>query len=417
MEENLFNAQKFLSAQEYIFEAALAEISSGRKRTHWSWYIFPQLKGLGHSALSREYAIENLEQAKSYLQNTLLRYRLIAISEALYAQSGSAREILGSPDDLKVRSCMTLFQQADPEIPIFQKVLDKFYGGKPDYRTLELLGKVNASGERKPSREEMAMVYQDTMKMIEENAILRETTAFSALNTVLYREEDEVESADNPQYDTTIQVTMNRSYQAAGLLRAKYPDERIAVLNFASATNPGGGVVTGARAQEESLCRCSTLYPCLNQPHLHEQYYRFHKQAGSCLYTDACLYTPDVMVIKKDINIPVRSPEEDWFKVDILTCAAPNLRYNPSLLNADEQYRLHVKRARKILSIAAAKRDTVLVLGAFGCGAFSNDPHAVAKAYSDVLKEYEGYFKCVEFAVFCAGTETENYRAFYQAFC
>jgi len=416
MGETAFNEQKFLSAQELIYDTALAEIKSGIKRTHWSWFIFPQLNGLGRSRLSYEYAIQNLDEAKAYLQSPVLRKRLIEISEALSEQSGTAQDILGSPDYLKVRSCMTLFQQAEPEIEVFQKVLDKFYGGKPDPRTLEMLNRTSIPGERKPSREEMAQVFADTMAMISEHQLLRDATALSAEQTKLYREEDPCELPQNPHYETMVKVTMNRSFQAAKILRANYPQERIGVLNFASATNPGGGVVTGARSQEESLCRCSTLYPCLNQPQLHEQYYRFHRQADSCLYTDACIYTPDVMVIKKDINIPERAPEEEWFKVDVLTCAAPNLRRNPQMLSAPQQYALHCRRARRILSLAAMNGITVLVLGAFGCGAFSNDPQAVAKAYYDVLEEYEGYFKCVEFAVFCSGSETENYYAFRHAF-
>ncbi len=134
-----FDAKKFLSAQEGAYKQALAEISSGRKTSHWIWYIFPQIKGLGHSSTSDRYAIESLSEAKEYLADDVLRKRLIEISEALLKQEGSAEKILGKVDAMKVRSCMTLFREADPKTEVFGKVLDKFYGGKADEKTLELV--------------------------------------------------------------------------------------------------------------------------------------------------------------------------------------------------------------------------------------------------------------------------------------
>lgn len=139
---NEYNLNRFLDAQNASYdgyEQALEEIRRGRKVSHWIWYIFPQIKGLGHSGMSGYYGIENLEEAKQYLQNPLLQKRLIEISEALLEQEGRIEEIVGYVDALKVRSCMTLFQEADPSIEVFGKVLDKFYGGQPDQKTQQLI--------------------------------------------------------------------------------------------------------------------------------------------------------------------------------------------------------------------------------------------------------------------------------------
>ena len=134
-----FDAKKYLSAQEGAYKQALAEIRSGRKTSHWIWYVFPQMKGLGYSSNSQNYGINSLNEARQYLADEVLRKRLIEISEAMLSQEGSAEKILGKIDAMKVRSCMTLFREADPGTEVFGKVLDKFYDGKADEKTLKLL--------------------------------------------------------------------------------------------------------------------------------------------------------------------------------------------------------------------------------------------------------------------------------------
>lgn len=132
--------QKFLDAQQRDYQTALAEIESGRKQGHWIWYIFPQIKGLGQSSTSTYYGIESLDQAGRYLRHPVLGKRLAEISRALLALQGkTANQILGNPDDLKLRSSMTLFSLLPEADPVFQAVLDKYYAGRPDQRTLELL--------------------------------------------------------------------------------------------------------------------------------------------------------------------------------------------------------------------------------------------------------------------------------------
>ena len=133
---------RFLLAQESDYEQALQEITSGRKRTHWMWYIFPQIDGLAFSATSRHYAIKSAAEARAYLEHPVLGARLLACGEAALAHEGrSAADIFGSPDDLKLRSCATLFSQVSPPGSVFHRLLDKFYAGKPDGETLRSLGR------------------------------------------------------------------------------------------------------------------------------------------------------------------------------------------------------------------------------------------------------------------------------------
>jgi len=138
----MYNLERFISAQRRDYETALREIQTGRKRSHWIWYIFPQLRGLGMSSTSEFYGIDGLEEARAYLQNGYLRAHLLEISSALLAlDTNDPYAVLGSPDDMKVRSCMTLFALADETEPVFPAVLEKFYGGRTDRRTERMLGK------------------------------------------------------------------------------------------------------------------------------------------------------------------------------------------------------------------------------------------------------------------------------------
>lgn len=137
-----FKLERFMNAQDGAYDSALAELAEGEKRSHWIWFIFPQIAGLGHSSTAQFYAIRNLEEARAYLKHPTLGARLKACCEALLQQQGlSAHQIMGSPDDLKLRSSMTLFSVAAPEEAIFRQVLDKYYEGKKDSRTLDILGR------------------------------------------------------------------------------------------------------------------------------------------------------------------------------------------------------------------------------------------------------------------------------------
>ena len=137
---NANHDSRFVSAQEGRYEMAYAELANGRKRSHWMWYIFPQLSGLGSSPMARRYALSGLEEAKAFLAHPLLGTRLVNISALLLSlDKGNPTEIFGFPDDIKLRSSMTLFALARPEEPVFQQVLDRFFGGDKDPLTLRLL--------------------------------------------------------------------------------------------------------------------------------------------------------------------------------------------------------------------------------------------------------------------------------------
>jgi uncharacterized protein (DUF1810 family) len=132
---------RFVQAQEDDYEQALAEIRSGRKRSHWMWYVFPQIDGLGFSATSRRYAIKSLAEAKAYLAHPVLGPRLTECAEAALGVEGrSAHEIFGSPDDMKLRSCATLFACVAPAGSVFDRLLAKYFQGERDGKTLRLLG-------------------------------------------------------------------------------------------------------------------------------------------------------------------------------------------------------------------------------------------------------------------------------------
>ena len=142
--------QRFVRAQERDYEGALAEIRRGQKRTHWMWYVFPQLDGLAFSSTAKHYAIKSLDEARAYLDHPLLGPRLLECAEAtLDVEGRSAREIFGSPDDLKLRSCATLFASVLPPGSVFERVLAKYYGGMRDDKTLHLLG-IRPKTERTP---------------------------------------------------------------------------------------------------------------------------------------------------------------------------------------------------------------------------------------------------------------------------
>jgi uncharacterized protein (DUF1810 family) len=140
-ESDPHDLRRFVDAQADHYELALREIRSGQKRSHWMWYIFPQIVGLGHSPMARHYAFRSIAEAGAYIRHPVLGPRLIECAEAALGLEGvSAYDIFGSPDDLKLRSCATLFAQVSEPGSVFHRMLDRFYQGKPDEKTLQLLG-------------------------------------------------------------------------------------------------------------------------------------------------------------------------------------------------------------------------------------------------------------------------------------
>ena len=188
---------------------------------------------------------------------------------------------------------------------------------------------------------------------------------------------------------------------------------------FCLCNQPRGGVAWGSTAQEECLCRCSTLYANLTVREVWQPFYEAHREQHNQLYNDDCIYTPDVVVFKTDVREPELMHPDDWRRVNIITCAAPNLRpdRNGNMqvhINNKELFDLHVKRMRRILTITAMKENAVVILGAYGCGAFRNPPGVVASAMRQVIEEFRYHFRVIEFAVYCSPRDEQNYQVFNQ---
>ncbi len=131
---------RFVTAQTAVYDDVVAELRAGRKESHWMWFVFPQLRGLGSSPMAHRYGVASIDEARAYLRHPLLGPRLVECAKLMLGhRARSAREILGSPDDLKLRSSMTLFAEASADEPSFRAVLDRYYAGQPDERTLTLL--------------------------------------------------------------------------------------------------------------------------------------------------------------------------------------------------------------------------------------------------------------------------------------
>lgn len=271
-------------------------------------------------------------------------------------------------------------------------------------------------------REENAAIFRDTEKLCRSNPILKEAVRKSISAQKLILEGASLPDIKKNRYKHEVQIVVSkkRSYEAA----SGYRGQKVCVHNFASAINPGGGVVNGSSAQEECLCRCSGLYFCLNIKEMWDGFYTPHRNAKDPIHNDDIIYTPGVTVFKSDTAYPKLMPEEDWYEANVITCAAPNLRQHPGNaynsgdgnvavgITEEKLRELHEKRLRRILDVAAMEGNEVVILGAFGCGAFSNDPKVVAQAAKNVVKEYKNAFKNIEFAVYCSLSDERNYKIF-----
>lgn len=251
-------------------------------------------------------------------------------------------------------------------------------------------------------------IFEDTVKHFEDEKI-KESLKYSKENSKLIKEDINLDIESKKSGN--IIVLNTRTFEAA----KKY--ENVAILNFASATNPGGGVKTGSNAQEECLCRCSTLYPCLNQKKFWDEYYNFHRDKKNTFYTNRIIYSPNILVFKKDILEPTFMEEKDWYNVNVITSPAPNLR-NEKRVDYNDLLLIFKSRIRQILKVAIMNNNENIVLGAFGCGAFKNPPFIVSRAFKEVLIDegYNKYFENIIFAIITPNNNTENFDTFYRTF-
>lgn len=279
-------------------------------------------------------------------------------------------------------------------------------------------------------KEKRIKIFEDTIQLCNSDVYLKNAIAETLSKQILYKEKDvllpDFQKRNSP---VKIVVSKKRSFEAG----SGYNSKKVCVLNFASATSPGGGVTRGSNAQEECLCRCSTLYPCINDINIRKDFYNRHRYLLSqgqmnTLYNDDCIYTPNVVVFKSDTGTPELLPRKQWYTLDVITCPAPNLRERPSnasnvrsnresvKISNEKLLELHTKRANRIFDIAATHKADVLILGAFGCGVFQNPPDIVAKGIAKAITQHLYNFDTIEFAVYCSPKDTKNYDVFSREF-
>jgi uncharacterized protein (TIGR02452 family) len=258
-------------------------------------------------------------------------------------------------------------------------------------------------------------IANDTMKILEvghypfEDGIfeIRYALESAVQGTELFiGTEPELEFTGTGTFQTRIEVTNETSLQALARLARENTDE-VMCLNFASAKNPGGGFLGGAQAQEESLARSSGLYPCLlSQP----SFYEFHRKQQNLLYSHRMIYSPSVPVFKNDTGEYLEP-----YNAAFITCAAPNAGAISSNQAESTQLIAEIleQRAALILGLAALKKHQRLVLGAWGCGVFRNDPNLVARVFKDLLEnQFKNVFEEVVFAVYDSSKDKSVFSAF-----
>lgn len=270
------------------------------------------------------------------------------------------------------------------------------------------------------SKQERIEIFEGTHKLYLNNEALKKSVENSINNQKIYWEGEKI-TVGEPVFSEpfNLVVSTKKTVEAA----RKYADagKKVCILNFASSVAPGGGVLTGEQAQEESICRVSTLYFSLSDKNTAGRFYDKHWElirAGKMnrRNTDDIIYTPGVFAVRDDSNGEIFLDEKDWYQFDVITCAAPDIRkigdqteYSPK---KEELYNEFVKRWKYILSAGAKHNAEVLILGAFGCGVFANPPEMVAEAFLEAAKGFENYFKTIEFAIYGSKENNIKYKSF-----
>lgn len=250
-------------------------------------------------------------------------------------------------------------------------------------------------------KEELIVCFQDTFEK-SNNGSLKQRTACAVKTNRVYKE-NFVSKAKHRNERASIDVYSGTTFDVAKRYRSL---GKIAVLNFANPEHPGGGVQLGAMAQEECLCRSSNLFACIADHNVFDEYYGYHRNVRSHFYTDRLIYTKDVTIFKDDSFVPKMLPEDDWFEVDVITCAAPYLAKRKHT-NGAVLLALFKSRVKNIFEAARDNNVDYLILGAFGCGAFKNPPLIVAEAFLQTIQE-QNYLKDFKQIVFAIKPTEEN---------
>lgn len=249
-------------------------------------------------------------------------------------------------------------------------------------------------------KEDLIVCFEDTLEKSNYGS-LKQRTARSVKSNRVYKE-DFISRAKHRSENAAIEVYSGSTFDVA---RRCCSLGKVAVLNFANPENPGGGVQLGAMAQEECLCRSSNLYGCISNPNVFDEYYGYHRGIRSHFYTDRLIYTKNVTVFKDDSLVPLMLPENEWFEVDVITCAAPYLAKRKHT-NGVALFELFKSRIKNIFEAARDNNVDYLILGAFGCGAFKNPPLIVAEAFRRTIEE-QNYFKDFKQIIFAIKPTSE----------
>lgn len=270
------------------------------------------------------------------------------------------------------------------------------------------------------SRQERIEIFEGTRQLCLSNPFLKNAIAASKAGQRIYWEGDVIEYGA-PRFAEPADMILSPKKTVEAAMPYARRGKRTCILNFASSVTPGGGVLTGEQAQEESICRVSTLYFALSDPETAGKFYDYHWElirAGKMnrRNRDDIVYTPGVVAVRDDANWETMMKEQDWYEMDVITCAAPDLRqlgdaaqFSPTM---EELRTLHEIRWRCILAAAAKHEADVLILGAFGCGVFANPSELVVAAFNNVLPEFRNHFETIEFAVYTTRMDAPNYQAF-----
>jgi uncharacterized protein (TIGR02452 family) len=255
---------------------------------------------------------------------------------------------------------------------------------------------------------ELVESFEEAKILMSDVKDLRTSIKSSICKSVIFKDDYKSNQRKDREKECEINIVEGRTIGTAYKEATANKDQRIGILNFASATNPGGGVAKGSSAQEESICRCTTLYGVLSDNKFKKEFYDYHKSRHDTLYTDTVIYSKDIVVFRNDVKVPVGILDKrKWVSVDVITCPAPNIK-NRQEKPCDMRDVL-LKRAALIFESALSNDVDILILGAWGCGAFGNSPNVVASTFKHLLgTEYNRYFDKVIFAIHGNG----NYLAF-----
>lgn len=267
---------------------------------------------------------------------------------------------------------------------------------------------------------ERIQIFEGTRALCESSERLQKAIAASRANQQIYWEGETIEYR-KPQFAHPAQLILSRKKTVEAAMPYARAGKKTCILNFASSVSPGGGVLTGEQAQEESISRVSTLYFALSDPETAGKFYDYHWDLIRNGRMDRrnrndIVYTPGVVAVRDDANQEAMLAQNHWYEMDVVTCAAPDLRqlgdtaqFTPT---TEELQELHETRWSCILAAAAKHQADVLILGAFGCGVFANPPELVVAAFNNVLPKFRNYFETIEFAVYSHSKESTNYSAF-----